>query len=63
LTATLHRTISPTNVATHNFARRLFGADVMIKSLIRIISELFAPGLDMIARMPASATRQILFPL
>ena len=39
------------------------GADVMIKSLIRMISALFTPGLDMIARMPASAARQILFPL
>ena len=35
----------------------------MIKSLIRMISALFTPGLDMIARMPASAARQILFPL
>ncbi len=35
----------------------------MFKPLIRIISAPFTPGLDMIARMPASAARQILFPL
>jgi len=35
----------------------------MFKSLIRLISAIFTPGLEMIARMPASAARQILFPL
>ena len=35
----------------------------MFKSLVRLIANLFTPGLDMIARMPASAARQILFPL
>ena len=35
----------------------------MFTSLFRIISNLFTPGFDMMARMPASAARQILFPL
>ena len=35
----------------------------MFKPLIRMIVALFTPGLEMIARMPASAVRQVLFPL
>ena len=34
----------------------------MFTSLIRMISNLFTPGLNMLGRMPASAARQILFP-
>jgi hypothetical protein len=50
----LHRTIA---------VSRAFGDMAMFKPLFRLISNLFTPGLRMMAAMPPSAVRQVLFPL